>query len=107
MRISDWSSDVCSSDLSGYPFFPPQPPFPRLQQYDPTYSPIRLGRTPIEGVVASCINKKQRGIRMTQPDPRLADRSAIMDLNAYFTWLIDHRDGNGVERTSTRLNSRQ
>src|SRR3546814_3932733 len=55
-----------------------------------------LGWTPIEGVVASCINKKQRGIRMTQPDPRLADRAAIMDLNAYFAWLIDHRDGHGV-----------
>src|SRR3546814_6994613 len=59
-------------------------------------SPFRLGWTPIEGVVASCINKKQRGIRMTQPDPRLADRAAIMDLNAYFAWLIDHRDGHGV-----------
>src|SRR3546814_13393217 len=33
---------------------------------------------------------------MTQPDPRLADRAAIMDLNAYFAWLIDHRDGHGV-----------
>src|SRR3546814_1760691 len=33
---------------------------------------------------------------MTQPDPRLSDLAAIMDLNAYFAWLIDHRDGHGV-----------
>lgn len=38
---------------------------------------------------------------MTQPDSRLADKAAIMDLNAYFAWLIDHRDGHGVPELFT------
>src|SRR3546814_4571610 len=30
LRISDWSSDVCSSDLLRDAFTPPQPPWPRM-----------------------------------------------------------------------------
>ena len=33
---------------------------------------------------------------MSQPDPRAADKAAIVELNAYFAWLIDHREGHGV-----------
>jgi hypothetical protein len=33
---------------------------------------------------------------MSQPDPRTADKVAIIELSAHFAWLIDHRDGQGV-----------
>lgn len=33
---------------------------------------------------------------MSQPDPRTADRAAIIELSARFAWLIDHCGGHGV-----------
>jgi hypothetical protein len=38
---------------------------------------------------------------MNQPDPKLADKAAIYELNAYFAWLIDHNDGHGVPELFT------
>src|SRR3546814_4931911 len=45
MRISDWSSDVCSSDLPSTPRLPPSAPFPRqpfAYQHRPQRSPVAL-----------------------------------------------------------------
>lgn len=38
---------------------------------------------------------------MMQSDPKLADRAAIIELHAYFAWLIDHKDGHGVPELFT------
>ncbi|QUM74423.1 nuclear transport factor 2 family protein [Sphingopyxis granuli] len=38
---------------------------------------------------------------MIQPDPRTVDKMAIIELNAQFAWLIDHKDGRGVPELFT------
>src|SRR3546814_3410917 len=39
MRISDWSSDVCSSDLATPPLRPPTPPLPPNEEPPPSPPP--------------------------------------------------------------------
>src|SRR3546814_19461053 len=62
MRISDWSSDVCSSDLTGFvpgraqgPAHPGHPDdITRPKTFAPARIPRRCGKTPGHDVV--CIN---------------------------------------------------
>src|SRR3546814_11243424 len=44
MRISDWSSDVCSSDLRPFP-----PIWPRIMQIPGHIDPVTTGTVPLRG----------------------------------------------------------
>src|SRR3546814_6938057 len=121
MRISDWSSDVCSSDLSTATS---PPPSPRRPSAGPTATPSpsvhpNRGRRGISEVVAERREEK----RMVPPPLRRARSRSIssiphllaQDKDFDFDFDVDTDDGpklalkhrsSATDRKSTRLNSR-
>src|SRR3546814_5784447 len=89
MRISDWSSDVCSSDLAAHKLSKPQ-----------QVSAIR------ELVRAATVERKQRGGRVAFPDGQSFEFAAIPlpDGNALFT-MLDVTDSRRIEQALRERNT--
>src|SRR3546814_9824955 len=109
MRISDWSSDVCSSDLLGVTFFD------TAQIYGPFSNEELLGQA-IKGkrdglVIATKFGFRFEGKQITGVDGSPANaraacegslqRLGIDTIDLFYQHRVDPSD-----RTSTRLNSR-
>src|SRR3546814_1794787 len=100
MRISDWSSDVCSSDL----FVPINP----LGRYG---GKKQFGRksagTPLCGAAAAYIGHDPRSLRQTRiPSDRDGpNRQFIRHRGGADLWDFANKEAIIADRKSTRLNS--
>src|SRR3546814_1630678 len=103
MRISDWSSDVCSSDLPKLP-----QPVPAGHDYDVADADVLMNRVRIEdGEIVL-----PEGIRyriLVMPEDRRITRDLLAKLAGYVRagmWLVGPRvEQSHGDRKSTRLNS--
>src|SRR3546814_9489931 len=82
MRISDWSSDVCSSDLTGYAILPSEDHDATIGQVGP--DDLSLRKVP---------RQSDRIPALVSPRPKIRDHSPPPGF------------GRCVDRKSTRLNS--
>src|SRR3546814_1982464 len=101
MRISDWSSDVCSSDLTGYGLKTAFGTSAGTQDFDSVeHSDVVMviGANPTDGhpVFASRLKKRLRqGAKLIVVDPRRIDLVRTPHVEA----------AHHLDRKSTRLNS--
>src|SRR3546814_9501438 len=111
MRISDWSSDVCSSDL-------PRAPLPRIWGWRPARSaqpaPVPDGSSPplrlrtwavflvaLPASVAGCVARLRERLPLPLPLLPQEDGDGVHDDQE----SDEHEDGGRGARQSTRLNS--
>src|SRR3546814_3437551 len=103
MRISDWSSDVCSSDLIVFGIFAA----PRLpaRQRDRTEPPFAaMVDAVVRGIVAAC-RMHYHIVREQRLDLGLVDRRRRQDAHARGMTLRVGDRQPFADRKSTRLNS--
>src|SRR3546814_4956654 len=103
MRISDWSSDVCSSDLLADPNFEAQP-------YDPWVAYGRSKTANILFAVEFDRRHKARAIRAAAVHPGAIATDLGRDvppeqMAALFKQITAAAKASGEDRKSTRLNS--
>src|SRR3546814_8629030 len=77
MRISDWSSDVCSSDLDVYNSASLDGLFLRLQRNPPDLSAM-MYTSPPDAVTLQAIYEAQRAIRGVALRTPLVDRTIVV-----------------------------
>src|SRR3546814_3586559 len=104
MRISDWSSDVCSSDLA--------PPGPRQAQSD---APVLANASPRARISRRALLLPAGHRHLPDQDRAGVDVRTRVDVAAHRLDVAEHRlevagDGDAVDgvredRKSTRLNS--
>src|SRR3546814_5824727 len=115
MRISDWSSDVCSSDLFYNPISKARPhqlgeAFALLRRHLPSSVPVIFGRA------VGRTDEMVRTVRLQDASADMADMATCIIVGSPETRIIE-RDGKaplvysprsyrgGRDRKSTRLNS--
>src|SRR3546814_9191973 len=96
MRISDWSSDVCSSDLSGY-----------SMAAEASNAPSETGENAPARARCNPMSLSDRTIAITggAQGIGLATAHLVADLGGNPV-LVDMNADTLADRTSTRLNSR-
>src|SRR3546814_2250583 len=111
MRISDWSSDVCSSDLSGSPEYQ----LYALKQLSP--EDMDLHRDRLVKLVGESIPLNRLYIMKKMPDAMWDDPEIQQGVAAYFnkmdissrSWFLNRLKKlslvSSKDRKSTRLNS--
>src|SRR3546814_1276679 len=97
MRISDWSSDVCSSDLFLHPF---------EDQAKQRAAAVHIVREEVVEMVANRALGQARGLGARQPVLGLALKLRVADEHRqHHLAAVEHVVGGDLDRKSTRLNS--
>src|SRR3546814_8403790 len=101
MRISDWSSDVCSSDLLGFVTNPLFATFDTLEGLISHFEKIELLRPSLEYDIDGVVYKVAS----------IADQENLGNISRTPRWAIAHkfpaerRTTRLIDRKSTRMNS--
>src|SRR3546814_9724404 len=102
MRISDWSSDVCSSDLHI------EPSAPLVPFNDPTLMFVNAGMVPFKNVFTGLEKRSYSTAASAQKCVRAGGKHNDLD-NVGFTarhhTFFEMLGNFSLDRTSTRLNS--
>src|SRR3546814_10040764 len=97
MRISDWSSDVCSSDLAGWDYSQVLPYFRKAETYERGADAYRGGDGPLQVSAGACRNPL---FKAWIEAGRQAGYPVTQDMNGFQQEGFAH-----IDRKSTRLNS--
>src|SRR3546814_4656923 len=94
MRISDWSSDVCSSDLG-------RAPFHAWQAHQETTG----HKPPVNGDAMESQELRRAGLKVTHPRMRILELLEQRSAHHHMTAEDIYRHLLDSDRKSTRLNS--